>query len=121
MAVSGTGRRAARRPARLVGAAHTPSCAPDGGRRLGQGPPWDSGWARPSCLLSPRGRRLWHIAVRPFEEADRPTASRRYERYRRAVRCWLPSMRPYRARRGSAAEPAEVRENSLTDPVRGYS
>lgn len=43
------------------------------------------------------GGLVWHVAVRPAEEAD---LARRfgapYRAYRRAVRCWVPRLRPYR-------------------------
>jgi protein-S-isoprenylcysteine O-methyltransferase Ste14 len=43
------------------------------------------------------GGSFWNWAVRPFEERD---LARRfgepYERYRRAVRCWVPRITPYR-------------------------
>jgi protein-S-isoprenylcysteine O-methyltransferase Ste14 len=43
------------------------------------------------------GGSFWNWVVRPFEERD---LARRfgepYERYRRAVRCWVPRLTPYR-------------------------
>ena len=43
------------------------------------------------------GGSFWNWVVRPFEERD---LARRfgepYERYRRAVRCWVPRITPYR-------------------------
>lgn len=43
------------------------------------------------------GGSFWNWVVRPFEERDLVRRfGESYERYRRAVRCWLPRITPYR-------------------------
>ena len=44
------------------------------------------------------GGVLWHIAVRPWEEADlRARFGADFDKYRRNVRCWWPRFASYRA------------------------
>ncbi|HYN08137.1 MAG TPA: methyltransferase [Vicinamibacterales bacterium] len=43
------------------------------------------------------GGSFWNWVVRPFEERDLVRRfAEPYERYRRAVRCWVPRLTPYR-------------------------
>ena len=43
------------------------------------------------------GGPIWHVFVRPWEEADlEQRFGAPYRRYRAAVRCWLPRLTPYR-------------------------
>lgn len=51
---------------------------------------WAGSWT--VIVVAALGGVVWHLAIRPVEEAD--LAARfgaDYERYRREVRCWLPS------------------------------
>lgn len=44
------------------------------------------------------GGPVWHLLVRPWEEADlEQRFGEPYRRYRAAVRCWLPRVRGYRS------------------------
>jgi protein-S-isoprenylcysteine O-methyltransferase Ste14 len=65
---------------------------------LGQGLMVGVGMGSPGVLLYVlAGTLLWQCLVRPREEADllrRFGAA--YARYQRAVRCWVPRLRPYR-------------------------
>ncbi|MEM6337020.1 MAG: isoprenylcysteine carboxylmethyltransferase family protein, partial [Bacteroidota bacterium] len=50
---------------------------------------WLGAWSVFAYVVA--GGLLWHVFVRPIEEAD--LAARfgsRYEAYRRRVRCWIP-------------------------------
>ena len=51
------------------------------------------------CAYAICGALMWNAFVRPWEEADLAARfGEEFERYRAAVRCWLPRVRPYTAR-----------------------
>jgi protein-S-isoprenylcysteine O-methyltransferase Ste14 len=66
------------------------------------------------------GGPVWHVFVRPWEEAD---LERRfgepYRRYRAGVRCWLPCLPGYRPTDGGRAEPSAASNRARTSALRG--
>ncbi|CAA9315654.1 MAG: hypothetical protein AVDCRST_MAG89-1379 [uncultured Gemmatimonadetes bacterium] len=61
------------------------------------------------------GGLLWNFSLRPPEERDLLTRfGAEYEMYRRAIRCWIPSLRPYRTEsRTAGAYPITLEETSI--------
>jgi protein-S-isoprenylcysteine O-methyltransferase Ste14 len=54
------------------------------------------------------GGPIWHLLVRPWEEADLAERfGEAYRRYRAAVRCWVPRFSGYRASSGAVAPTAD--------------
>jgi protein-S-isoprenylcysteine O-methyltransferase Ste14 len=65
------------------------------------------------------GITIWHGVLRPVEEEDLTGRfGGLYEEYRRQVRCWVPRLRPYRAKTRPAPESGAVAQSRANGPAR---
>ena len=63
------------------------------------------------------GSVIWNLAVRPHEEADLDQRfGADFRRYRDAVRCWIPRLRPGSAREASRAQTGDMTTTNLYQP-----
>jgi protein-S-isoprenylcysteine O-methyltransferase Ste14 len=62
------------------------------------------------------GGLLWNFGLRPPEERDLlDRFGAEYARYRRAIRCWIPALRPYRgASRTAGTCPITLEETRIS-------
>jgi protein-S-isoprenylcysteine O-methyltransferase Ste14 len=70
-------------------------------------------WLLMACVVA--GGLLWNFGLRPPEERDLlDRFGWEYGQYRRAIRCWIPSLRPYRpGGRPEGAYPITLEETSI--------